>query len=286
VNKIAAIVLVSLLGFLGCSDGNDGTSTFSGEAIPLAPFAQIHTYTPTYTWTSVPGATRYLLKVEDGTRGIVIEEWYTPEDGECASEERMCSVTPEISVWGDTWKVQACAGEVCGLWSDDLEFWIKFGIGLPPELRFHDNGDGTVTDYYKQTMWTRCASLTVTPCKEAVKYCEDGSWGCYTDWQLPEIHILQSLVDTQNSPALPTGHPFTDVGQGFTMTWSRTPLPPGPRTPRFYRYGVYFQDGRVGARNEGTPIHVVSWCVRNHPISEWEKPSPCSGAEQKNEVSQ
>ena len=275
--KIVRILLVGLLGFLGCSDSNDGTSTFSGEAIPLAPFAQIDTYTPTYMWTSVPGATRYLLTVNDLTRGIVIEEWYTPEDGECASEERICSVTPEISVGGDTWKVQACAGEDCGLWSDELEFWINDGIGLPIELRFNDNGDGTVTDYYKQTMWTRSANLTEMNLSDAVKYCEGGSWGCYTDWQLPQIHELQSLVDTQNSPALPTGHPFSYTGNRFTMTWSRTPLPPGRWNPPYYYYVVYLDDGRVVATHQ--IMHCAVWCVRNHPISEWEKDPPCNGAD-------
>ena len=69
----------------------------------------------------MPGATRYLLMVDDARRGIVIEEWYTPQDGGCESEESICSVTPEIEVWGDTWKVQACAGENCGLWSDEVK---------------------------------------------------------------------------------------------------------------------------------------------------------------------
>jgi len=79
---IIAILIVGLLGFLGCSDSNDGTSTFTGQATPLAPFAKIDTITPTYAWTSVPGATRYLLMVEQVGRGIVIEEWYTPAEAE------------------------------------------------------------------------------------------------------------------------------------------------------------------------------------------------------------
>jgi len=54
-------------------------------------------------------------------------------------------VTSDIEVIGENeWKVLACAGEECGLWSDGLQF--SFSLGGPPYLRFTDNGDGTVTD--------------------------------------------------------------------------------------------------------------------------------------------
>jgi len=53
------MVLVSLLGFLGCGGSDDGTSAGTGEAIPVAvaPFGITDTPTPTYEWIPVPGTT-------------------------------------------------------------------------------------------------------------------------------------------------------------------------------------------------------------------------------------
>ena len=155
--KIIGIMLIGLLGFLGCSDGNDGTNTFKGEAIPVAPFGIIETPTPTYEWTPVPGATKYQLLVEDIGESVIIEEWYTAEEVESASEDGLCSVTPDITVLGDTWKVLACAGEACGLWSDELEF--SFTVAGPTPPRFTDYGDGTVTDNNTKLMWLQNPNL-------------------------------------------------------------------------------------------------------------------------------
>ena len=118
---IISILLVGILGFLGCSDSDDTTRTVD-QAIPVAPFGITDTMTPTYEWTPVPGATRYQLLVEDIGETVTIEEWYTTEEVESAPEDGLCSVTPDITVWGNTWKVLACAGEECGLWSDELQF--------------------------------------------------------------------------------------------------------------------------------------------------------------------
>ena len=61
--KITGILLIGFLGCLGCSDSNDGTSTFTGEAIPVSPLGTIETGKPTFHWTPVRGATEYLLSL-------------------------------------------------------------------------------------------------------------------------------------------------------------------------------------------------------------------------------
>jgi hypothetical protein len=59
----------------------------------------------------------------------------------------------------------------------------------------------------------------------AVQYCQNlatGIGGLYSDWRLPSIKELQSLIDFgQAWPALPAGHPFEGV-QGSGYFWSST----------------------------------------------------------------
>jgi len=121
--RIIGILLIGLLGFLGCGGSDDGTSTAIGEAIPVAPFGIIDTLDPLYEWTSVPWATKYRLLVQDANETVVIDEWYTAEDSGCASEEVLCTGHPGIvTVYENTWKVQACTNQECGLWSEPLRY--------------------------------------------------------------------------------------------------------------------------------------------------------------------
>jgi len=110
VKSLIIMVLISVLGFLGCGGSDNESNSGTGQSIPFTPFGLTDTTTPIYEWTSVPGATRYCLLVEDTNYVPVIEEWYTPAEVECASEDHLCSVTPEVDVSDATWKVQACAG--------------------------------------------------------------------------------------------------------------------------------------------------------------------------------
>jgi hypothetical protein len=93
--------------------------------------------------------------------------------------------------------------------------------------RFTDNGDGTVTDRLTGLIWAKDANLfgTTKSWDNAVIHANQLSLGVscgspYTDWRLPNIKELRSLIDYGNyEPALPTGHPFTNVHYYY---WSST----------------------------------------------------------------
>ena len=97
--------------------------------------------------------------------------------------------------------------------------------------RFKDNGDGTVTDLATGLMWTKNANLPGDTMlfHQALNYIEEMNKGKYphygfTDWRLPRLNELRSLLDltnyTQKGHELPTGHPFENVQSlGFTP-WS------------------------------------------------------------------
>jgi hypothetical protein len=97
---------------------------------------------------------------------------------------------------------------------------IQAGVAFPA-TRFHDNGDGTVTDRLTHLVWlldAECftprrwasALTTVADLNAGTDFeCQGYSAGTFADWRLPNIKELQSLIDFGHSePALPAGHPF------------------------------------------------------------------------------
>jgi hypothetical protein len=90
-----------------------------------------------------------------------------------------------------------------------------------PNPRFTDNLNGTVSDNLtglvwlknatcnKQLLWNTALGWSKTL---ASGQCNLSDGSVAGDWRLPNINELSSLVDlSQKQPALPSGHPFTNV---------------------------------------------------------------------------
>ena len=100
-----------------------------------------------------------------------------------------------------------------------------------PTPRFVDNGDGTVVDRLTGLHWMKNANCwgsmswfvalsRVAQLNTGASHC-DGYTGRHTDWRLPHINELESLVDTGRvNPVLPSGHAFSSVQS--TNYWSST----------------------------------------------------------------
>jgi hypothetical protein len=92
--------------------------------------------------------------------------------------------------------------------------------------RFTDNNDGTVTDNLTGLIWLKNANSLSgsTIWASALSYCNNLEAGGYTDWRLPNINELHSLVDLsgESNPALLDGHPFTNVVCEGYVYWSST----------------------------------------------------------------
>ena len=109
----------------------------------------------------------------------------------------------------------ACAGTgQDGAWQKGVE---------PPNPRFTDNLNGTVTDNATGLIWLKnagCyATQSWTTAVTSANSLASGACGL-TDgstagqWRLPNIKEMQSLIDcgkVNGNPALPSGHPFSGV---------------------------------------------------------------------------
>lgn len=90
-----------------------------------------------------------------------------------------------------------------------------------PSPRFTDNDDGTVTDNLTGLMWLKDANSAgnTKTWADALTYCNNLDDSGYDDWRLPNIKEMQSLINFgQLGPALPSGHPFSNVQTNYYWT--------------------------------------------------------------------
>jgi hypothetical protein len=106
--------------------------------------------------------------------------------------------------------------------------------------RFHDNGDGTVSDEATGLMWEQADSGKKLDWKGALSYAADLNLGGKSDWRVPSIKELQSIVDysrslkATNSAAIDplfTCSAITnpDGTKNYPYFWSATTLLDGPQ---------------------------------------------------------
>jgi hypothetical protein len=94
--------------------------------------------------------------------------------------------------------------------------------------RFSPRGDGTVFDTKTNLLWVKDANVAksrmyLQAAKDYIKGMNEGAYGNYgyTDWRLPTVNELKSLLDTGRFyPALPEGHMFANVQNSFYWTGS------------------------------------------------------------------
>jgi len=135
-----------------------------------------------------------------------------------------------------------------------------------PNPRFTDNLNGTVTDNLTGLVWLQNADCLSgeTNWASALNYCKalaNGMCGLTDsssagDWRLPNINELWSLIDHgNNSPALPSSHPFTSVRSSayFSSTTSTIDF------TKAYQIGM-----STGLKNYHSKINgVYVWPVRD-----------------------
>ncbi len=132
--------------------------------------------------------------------------------------------TGQTTCWGTDGAVVDCSTDGRGQDGD-----IRAGVA-PPDPRFTDNGDGTITDNLTGLIWLKNANCFGQRNWEqaladanalADPQCGLSDGSVRGDWYLPNRSELTSLLDFENfNPALPSGHPFMNFQSSFY--WSST----------------------------------------------------------------
>lgn len=124
--------------------------------------------------------------------------------------------------------------------------------------RFIDYGNGTVLDNATNLIWTKNAQQIKGTKKwiDAITACNNFDFAGYSDWRLPNVKELLSLIDYEHhDPALAPGHPFDNVQ--FIFYWSSTTYDATP----INAWGVYLCNGYVFNYHKTTSAYV--WPVRS-----------------------
>ncbi|MBS3756181.1 MAG: DUF1566 domain-containing protein [Desulfobacterales bacterium] len=128
-----------------------------------------------------------------------------------------------------------------------------------PTPRFEVQAD-TVTDHISGLTWMGNADPDGRPvawqaARDLIGRMNRQSASGYSDWRLPHIRELESLVDlSAHSPALPTADLFEDVRDFY---WSATTSQYETR----YAWALYLKDGAVGVGFKPNPEFFL-WPVR------------------------
>jgi len=86
---------------------------------------------------------------------------------------------------------------------------------------FADNGDGTITDNSAGLMWMQDDNGEGLDWENALSYAENSVYAGYSDWRLPNVKELQSIVDYGYSPSATDA---SKVGPAIDPMFSCTPI--------------------------------------------------------------
>ncbi|MBM7037085.1 Lcl C-terminal domain-containing protein [Vibrio ulleungensis] len=119
-----------------------------------------------------------------------------------------------------------------GLYIDGTEIADSDGIMVPGcfvravrgtttlyDMDYVDNSDGTVTDQSTNLMWAKADSGQKMDWVDALEYADKADLAGYSDWRLPNVKELQSLVDYEKTtfPAINTEFFTTSVTKFESM---------------------------------------------------------------------
>ena len=109
--------------------------------------------------------------------------------------------------------------------------------GAPNGENYTDNGDDTVTDNVTWLMWQQTMPSATYTWASAVAYCPTLTLAGHSDWRLPSVIELVSIVDLgQSSPRI-NGTYFPNTPA--TWFWSSSPMAGSPSNA----WVVYFGNG-------------------------------------------
>ncbi len=145
---------------------------------------------------------------------------------------------------------------------DDGDYESGVDWPVPRFTEGTGSASNCVTDHLTGLMWLKNPDSTVRDWTTAIAYCEaldgnDGRGG-YTDWRLPNVNELLSLVDygQSSNPVIPSGSPFINVKSYYY--WTSTVRAASTDAA----WNVHFMDGSMRPFGSQTQEYNV-WPVRD-----------------------
>ena len=186
------------------------------------------------SWSPVYRAKKYLVLWSDDQNGEYNQI-------QTSSSNYVCFSTADVDLAGKYYKVQAKAGETLseeseskeGIYIDNSFFVLLLKrIFLTPlsPTKYADLGNGVIKDNATNLFWQKCSmgqsgadcatgSATTDTWGNAKDYCAGLDLGGRTNWRLPEINELLTLVDYNRSdPAINPIFPATVANQYWSNT--------------------------------------------------------------------
>ena len=166
------------------------------------------------------------------------------------------------------WRVQLVAAALVAAFAvpaaaEVLSTWDTIIAGAPRFRLLPGFANMAAVDRETGLVWDRSPDSTPRTWLGAHRHCNDRAVGVGNrlGWRVPTVQELASLVDPTSParPALPAGHPFTNVQADFY--WSATTFGENPANV----WGVSFVDGPLtdpGVRFTGKTAMFYPWCVR------------------------
>lgn len=164
------------------------------------------------------------------------------------------------------------------------EFDGQDGHYVGNQPAYKDNNDGTVTDLHTGLTWQKTPSLNKVTYGQAQKTSSTFSLAGYSDWRLPTIKELYSLIDfrgntmpnrQQATPYIDTNYfdfYYGDTSRGERLIdaqyWSSTEYTATTINAKKTVFGVNFADGRIkGYPAKGRGLHSGRFVryVRGNP---------------------
>jgi hypothetical protein len=263
-----------------CTFGQNNDSTCSGTASTVNWYVASGTYDATYN----PGAMNLC-----GSSTLAGGGWRLPAEYELGTIADFGTSGPAINSAyfpntqpGTYWSSTTYALNTNFARSGDFHYggagfstktfttvYVRCVRGQADPAGFIDNGNGTVSDVTTNLMWQQCSSgLSGAGCTAgsaatyvwdgasgAIAYCEALSLGGYTDWRLPKVKELQSIVDA----TIASGATINTAAFPNTQTsryWSSTTFSPSTTNALL----VNFSDGSTS--NDFKTNGYVVRCVR------------------------
>ena len=135
-----------------------------------------------------------------------------------------------------------------------------------PDSVYIDHGDGTVSDTRTGLMWRQCIEgLSGATCQtgspqsfiwsQALAHAEASTFAGYSDWRLPSVKELSSLVEhCRLLPAINTNY-FPNATPGHPGFWSGSPSSSNSWVVRFDVGSTHTEDRRL-SYGGGVLVHA------------------------------